>query len=234
MNDTMSASFGQRLMNVFIAPEKTFAGISQHSNWKQLILPLVFILMMSLGASYLLRPLATQQQKDMIAQSEKLTDEQKDKALERMDDQAGSTVKMFLGAAASTLLTLFVSAGIFLFIGNFFGGQSARYIELLLSAVYIWMLNIVKFLVTIPLMLQKGTLFVHTSLVLAFPDAERQSLVFRLANQVELFRIWSIILWIIAFRVLYGYTTEKSTALVLPVWIIWAAISVLLTGLSPF
>jgi hypothetical protein len=39
-------------------------------------------------------------------------------------------------------------------------------------------------------------------------------------NQLEFFAIWRIILWVIAFKILYKYSTKKSSILVVSVIIL--------------
>jgi hypothetical protein len=55
----------------------------------------------------------------------------------------------------------------------------------------------------------------------------------QLINQLEFFAIWRIIVWVIAFKVLYKFNTKKSTLLVVITILIGMAIAAVLGTMQP-
>jgi hypothetical protein len=117
--------------------------------------------------------------------------------------------------------------------GNFFGGGNAKYMTLLATALHISLVDVLASAVKIPIMLAQKTMMVHTSLAMFFSDFDLSDIWFRIAMQVDIFKIWKWILWIIAFKVIYSYSGKKAFILTGIIWFLGAVITIILQGFSP-
>ncbi|KUK52398.1 MAG: hypothetical protein XD77_1278 [Marinimicrobia bacterium 46_47] len=117
--------------------------------------------------------------------------------------------------------------------GNFFGGGNAKYMTILATALHISMVDVLAGAVKIPLMLAQKTMLVHSSLAMFFSDFDLSDIWFRIAMQADIFKIWKWILWIIAFKVIYKYSSKKAFVLTGIIWFLGAVINIILQGFSP-
>ncbi|MCK5520220.1 MAG: hypothetical protein KAI81_03835, partial [Candidatus Marinimicrobia bacterium] len=119
---------------------------------------------------------------------------------------------------------------IFFFMGNFIGGGQTSWFIMLITATYIQCVDIVASLVKIPLMVSQHSMEVHTSLALLFSEIDHHNIFFKLAAQINIFRIWKIVLWVIAFNLIYKFSRNKSISLVVSIFVLWSIISFFTMG----
>lgn len=81
-------------------------------------------------------------------------------------------------------------------------------------------------------MLQKESVNVYIGLASLVNQPDLSSFGFQFLGQFEFFKIWRIILWIIAFKVLYKFNTRKSALLVVITMLLGMLITALWTSIS--
>ena len=173
-------------------------------------------------------------QKEKFLRNDKITEDQRDLIIERFDEAKDSPTRMIQPSIAVIVIT-FISfatvAGIFLLVGNFVFGGKATYVQVL--SVYAWgyMVAIPETIVKIPMMLAKNSAHVYTSLALLFDPSDSETVLFKLANAVDLFSIWRIALWAIGLGCVYKFSKEKSNFIVIGLYVIYVFIYIGISSL---
>ena len=117
-NETSLDSVGSMLVNVFVSPMRVFQRLKVKSTW---IVPFIIFILATTATSYVIAPLAMETQKQEIKTSEKLSQEQKDAALQQMETYAGIGVALgVVGGLVGGAIMVFLSAGIVMFMGTVF------------------------------------------------------------------------------------------------------------------
>jgi len=221
-----------RVWNVFFDPAKTFESLKNGITWKDLWFPVVILLIATLVTIQLTYPVQMKESRQMIMRMDNLTDQQKDAMLERVSTDKTPAQSLIIGGITPLVTALFIAA-VYLFVGNFFGGGYAKYWMLFAVTIHINMVDVLSGIIKVPLILAQKTMMVHTSLAILFDKTDLSSVWFRLAMQADLFRVWKLVLWVIAFKVIYKYSTKKSLLLTGLIWVLASILMVILQGLSP-
>ena len=100
-------------------------------------------------------------------------------------------------------------------------------------AVYAWgfMVSIPEAVIKIPLMLAKNSIHVYTSLAIFFDPSESETVLFKIANAVDVFALWRVALWAIGFGVIYKFSAGKSYGVVGAWYVIWIVVSIALSSI---
>jgi hypothetical protein len=229
-NDNAKMSLMSKLINIFTSPEKVFKNLDLFPDW---LIPTILVVIVSLISVYALQDITLQVQKDKIAASEKLSEEQKDQRLEIMENTKSIQVYTQLGGViVYTFASYLLVAALFLFSGNVILGGTAKYGSLL--AVYAWgsLVYIPEAIIKIPLMLQKGSIHVYTSLAVLFDNSASETVLFKIANAFDIFSIWRIVLWIMGISIVYKFSKGKATFVVVTWHLIWIVVSIALSSLA--
>ena len=64
-----------------------------------------------------------------------------------------------------------------------------------------------------------------------FDPSEADTVMFKIANAVDVFALWRVVLWAIGFGVVYKFTQGKSYAVVGAWYVIWIVVSIALSSL---
>ena len=81
-------------------------------------------------------------------------------------------------------------------------------------------------LVKTPLIMATKNLYAPTSLALLLPEADPQSPLFVALNTVDIFVIWSLVVLTIGISAISGFTTAKSRAVTIMVFVVALLFSV--------
>lgn len=224
-------SFISKIALIFTNPSKFYGNLAQYPSW---IGPTLVILVISLISGFLMRDLGIQAQKDKIIQSEKIPEARKEMILDRLEQGSGSPLQMimmFVSIAIFVFASIAAVSGLYLFTGNTLLGGSANYKSML--AVYAWglLVSIPEAIIKIPLALAKNSVHVYTSLAIFFDTSQSETTLFKIANAVDIFAIWRIVLWSIGFSIVYKFTRGKSYMVIGSWYVIWIAISIVFSNL---
>jgi len=218
-----------KLSQIFTNPSKVFQHIDSYLDW---LVPILIIIVFAIGRNLIMYDLEITATKEKIAQNEKIPDQQKTEILAKIDEEANDpaqTYKQIGYAIVFTFLFAFVVAGLYLLTGNVILGGKATYSKILGVYALGALVFIPEQIVKVPLALAKGSKYVYTSLAILFDQSQSQTLLFQLANAIDIFSIWRVSLWAIGFSVVYKFSLGKSyTAIV-----IWYVIGIfILYGLN--
>ncbi len=224
-------SLTQKLILIFTNPTKVFENLVLKPDW---IIPTLLIIVFSIGASFFVYDIQLDDQRQKFLKNENIPEERKDLILEQLDEAQNSSTRMIRPIVAIIIFT-FVSiaavAGVLLIAGNFVLGGKADYKSML--AIYAWgyLVAIPETLIKIPLMMAKESVHVYTSLALLFDPSDAETVIFKLANAVDLFSIWRIVLWSIGFSIVYKLSGEKSYSVVISLYVIYVLIYIGISSL---
>lgn len=225
-------NFFARLANVFVAPDACFTSIKDKgTKWTDYVIPFVLLIAMVIVFLAVSADIVQQETIDAIQKMEQLSETQKETAIQQSNSSIAITMR-YVFASITTIIVAFFTALIFWMVGNFIGSGEQKFSTILVAALYIQMISIPESIIKMVLVLQKGAMnvFLGFGSLVAQPDLS--SFWFQLLAQFEFFKIWRIIVWVIAFKVLYKYSTKKSTLLVGITMLIGIIISALLSSLQ--
>jgi hypothetical protein len=214
----------EKIAGIFISPRETFESLDRRPSW---LVPFIIIAVMTLGMTVLTRDIGMQ---DMMAkfQAREMPQEQIDK-IATQSQGVGKYIQMVLIPVA-TLAIWAIFAGILLFCGNTLLGGSAKFKKVFSMMSWSSLVGGLAILVNTAIILSKGTTQgVTTSLAVLLPVpglSDKPSLIYRLLSKIDLFTIWSLILWTIGLSVIYKFTMKKSAGLVIALWAVWIVISI--------
>jgi len=223
----------ERTINVFYAPEKAFENINLKPTW---LFPVLLILFSSLGFMYATHDLQTSYQKKIIMDSERFSEDQKDKILEGMENP--SALREYIIPAVGVTVTAFaipaILAGIFMLFGNFVYGGTATYKNIFSVTAWAGLIGIVEMIVKAPLMIARNSMEVYTSLAVLMDEALSKTWGFQLLNLIDVFVIWKIIIYSIAFSIVFKLSKNKSYATLSVLYVVFAIITISLTRILSF
>ncbi len=220
----------QKIMYIFTNPNKTLATLRTNPTW---LLPLLLIMAMTVIFTVATKDLMIEYRKEVILNSDKIPEEQKDLMLERMDNMTPKAyyIQSIGGGLVGLVLVYLFASAIFIFVGNFILGGKASFKQIF--SLYVWgnMVSLIELPVKGGLALAKGSAQVYTSLAVLMDPAQNKTVLFQLLNAVDVFNIWRIILWAIGFAYIYHFSPKKSYITVISIYVFYIFISI---GLGRF
>ncbi len=231
MSNDISMSL-KRIVNVFFNPEKTFRSFGETVTWKDIWLPILLLVVVSMVTVQLTHPIQMKESRQMISRMENLSEQQREAMIQRLSVEKPPLQNLILGGITPVVGAFFMAV-FFMFMGNFFGGGYAKYLTLAAVSLHISMVDILASIIKIPLIIAQETMMIHTSLAVLFDKFDLSNIWFRIAMQADIFKIWKWILWIIAFKVIYHYSTKKAFVLTGIIWLLGALITIIIQGFSP-
>ena len=218
-----------RAIGVFISPRETFESIDRKPTW---LVPFLVVVIVSMILQLLVLDIGIQDRLAMM-EAQELPDERIEIARTQM---AGPL--RYIGVAIVPIAVLVVWAvigGIFLFTGNTIMGGETKFKKVFSLLAWTSLIGVLGGILRTLLILARGsTRGVVLSLAILLPPPEpggSSSMLYRLFERFDLFTIWSLILWVIGFAVIYRFTTRKSATMVFSLWAIYIVLVVVLGGL---
>jgi len=212
-------SFIQRVINVFVNPGKAFIAVRNKPNW---IPPAMLVILLGLLMTYLIAPIAMQEQEEKtITMLEKrgMSQDQIDEALE--SGQAIGKYIMYPSALIGGIVVLLLSAAIWLFVSNTLLGGQARYTQMLEVAGLSSLIATVGMFIKIPIILAQKTMNVHFSLATFLPENSKDTFLYKFLINTDLFNVWSIAVLCIGIAVVGGLKVKKVWPVVVALLIVW-------------
>jgi hypothetical protein len=220
--------FLKRLGNVFTAPDACFTSLrDEKKSWTDYVIPILLLTAMIITFLILTAEIVEQEQINAIRKMPQLTEEQKEAAIQQSSTPLMSTLKYVSGILSNIIAVLF-TALVFWIVGNFIGGGEQKFSTLLVTTLYIQLITIPESIIKLFLIMQKEVLQVYVGLASLVTEPELGSFGFQFLAQFEFFKIWRILLWVIAFKVLYRYTAKKSAILVVVTMLIGMLLAALI------
>jgi hypothetical protein len=224
--------FLTKVILIFTNPSKVFANLKIYPDW---LLPMVLILVFTIGSSFVLKDLGIAAAKQKILDSDQFPEEQKEQIIERMEQ--GGSLQLVMGVVGPIIFifaAFAIAAGVFYLTGNFIFGGTTTFKTMF--SVYTWgyVVSILEALIKVPLALAKNSVNVYTSLAVFFDPAESDTTLFKLANAVDIFSLWRLFLWGLGISIIYKFSQGKAYGIVIFWYVVWTLISIGLSSVIPF
>ncbi|MBI3872871.1 MAG: YIP1 family protein [candidate division Zixibacteria bacterium] len=212
--------FGAKLWNVLFDPRKTFANVGSNHEW---VIIWLILSVGSLAAYQPMKPIIKQSQmaqfEEQMKKNEGMTAEQKQQIRDRMESQFDNPIWQLVVPVAELIMIVLVG-GILMFLGNIILGGNTSYRQMLNAYAWTTMLAIPGWLVTVPLVLARGSMDVSIGLG-ALTSAETGVFIKTLLTKFELFGLWQVWLSSVAVSVLANVRAGKAFVAVFVTWFIW-------------
>lgn len=212
-------SFGTKLWNLFFDPRKTFGSVRANHEW---IILWVLTAAITIGAYLPIKSIVKETQMAQVVEQLDKTDlpeERREEILESVESRFENPMFLLFVPGSQLILLLLVS-GFLLFIGNILLGGTTSYLKMLNAYAWTMMVVIPGSLITVPLILAKGSMDVSIGLGV-FTSSETGAFVKTFLSSFELFGLWQLWLSSVAVAVLAGVETGKAVWAVLGIWLVW-------------
>ncbi len=210
---------------VLTDPNSAFEQIARSPSW---LFPIVLSLIVSFSFMFYTQDIQIEYQKKAILESDRIPDEQKDTALENLEQPSFfmHTVMPSVGIVISVFAVPAFLATVFMFFGNFVFGGSASFSTLFAVSAWGGLVGVVEALIKLPLVVINHSLEIYTSLALLFDPADSKTLLFQLANAVDIFALWKIFVFGAAFGAVYKLSAAKSYGTVTALYVIYSLVAI--------
>jgi hypothetical protein len=212
----------QRIIGVLVSPDATLASIARKPDW---VLPLVILLIMSLGAGVVIA-----QHVDFGAAAREAMEQNKNASAEQID----KGVKMAAGigkvvtylSPVLSALGLLVIAGVLLLAFRLFGGEG-DFKQAFSVTCYSSMPGVIKSILMMIIIVAKGGMIPGQQLAtlvrsnLGFlVDYKANPMAFALLSSIDVFSVWFVALMIIGFAYLARVSRVKSAVIIISLWLV--------------
>jgi hypothetical protein len=212
----------QRIIGVLFSPDATLASIARRPDW---VLPLVILLIMSLGAGVIIA-----QHVDFGAAAREAMEQNKNASPEQIDrgvKMAASIGKVmtYLSPVLSAI-SLLIIAGVLLLAFRLFGGEG-DFKQAFSVTCYSSMPGVIKSVIMMIIILAKGGMIPGQELAtlvrsnLGFlVDYKANPMAFAVLSSIDIFSIWFLALMIIGFAYLARVSRVKSAVIIISLWLV--------------
>ena len=214
-----------RMAGAIVSPEETFASIARRPEW---VAPLLIWMAVALVGGIIFA-----QKVDFGAAARAAMEERSDIPPDAMENSvkiATAMGKVFAYCAPIIVaIIMFLVAGIFHLAFRLFGGEGT-YKHSLAATVYAWTPNIIQSILTYIVVLAKSEvdatqmdtiLRSNPAFLVSMKD---NPVLYTLLSSLDIFSIWSLILFVIAFAFAMRVTKGKSAGIVIPLWLVYVLI----------
>jgi hypothetical protein len=210
----------KRLVNIFFAPSRAFAGVSTRPGW---LLPFLILVVVSIGFQTFTGSVRMEDMKREIRNDPNIPPMQAAMRIANIDSQRQSSIftpRALLGMgilAAGKLVELsFIALAAWL--AALLSGASRGFSVTFAVVCLSWLVSIPELLLKTPLILAKQTMHVYSSLAALLPASMQDSILFGLADGIDLFTIWKLVLLSIGLVIAVGVKTSRARIVVLCLW----------------
>lgn len=225
--ETKPLGAGSMLVKIFTEPSAVYKSIKVKNSWA---LPIIIFLLVTLTVGIVTFPYQLNLQKQAIAQNEKMSQEQRDLAMQQMDAAEGNIIFAVIGAVVQSIgavIFLFIAVGLYMLMGSVILGGSAAFGQVFSLTCWSTLPLVVGSIVKFPLILSKESIDVRTSLALLMPDAKMTDPMVGILNGLtDVFTIWTMIITIIGISIVYNFSKGRAAAVVLVPTAVLTAIGV--------
>jgi hypothetical protein len=213
----------ERIIGVFVSPEPTMQDIAARPSW---LLPLIIVAIVSSVGGFFLKDAIVQQQLEAM-EKRNMTVEQIEQSRPMMEKMINITAPLF--GLIGTPVTYVIIAAIAMFVGSVILGGETKFAKLFSVICWSGLITVLSSVINIPVMVNRQALESATSLnILLSPDA-KDTFIYNLLSQVDLFTIWWIVVVGFGFAAVYKFSTRKAMT---TVFIVWAIIALASAGLK--
>lgn len=212
-----------RIIGIFINPRETMDDIAARPSW---IVPMVLLILTSaLSVLLLQEAIMDKAVVEMTKSNPNMTQEQIDQAMPFV--KGVTWISVLVGVPLINL----IFAGLFIFIGNVILGGQTNFKTAFSVTCWSGLISVLGSLILIPIMRASGELISPTSLSFLDSSGDEGSPLFFLFSQIDLFRIWGMIVLGLGFAAAYKFTSQKGIAVAMTVWGIFVVIGTALKAI---
>jgi len=216
-----------RIFNIFFEPRKVFENLKIKPRW---LVPFIILSVIGIISFHYTYPYIVKQQITRIEENERIPDAQKEVIIERMGEREHPPAWQLVFAPVGTLVYFLVVAVAIFFMGNVLLGGDSSFGRMLSVYAYSSLVAIPAAIIKIPLVFMRETIEIQTSLALLLPPDMKESFVYRIFANFDIFTIWTLILTSLGFAVMYNFSRKKSATAVVILWLLWVFVSSALAG----
>lgn len=223
----------QRIIGIFTGPVKVFEYLRLRPDY---LTPIILAIILAIFSAVLIHDIAINDQIIKFEENDRIPQEQKERILDGLEASkegprklAGIIVFPILGV----IIIFALISAIFLFIGNVLLGGKARFKQIFSAYGYSFLIaSILGTIVKLPMMLSQQTTQIHLSPAVFLDSSAEGSALFRFMSSLDIFEIWSLIVFGIGFAVIYRFSQLKGVVSVIIAWLVYVVIfKVVLGGL---
>lgn len=221
-----------RVATVLYEPEATFEAVRSRPDW---LIPLLLLIAMSVGFRYLVQPRIDmgpyfQNLSERIADRSGMTEQQRKAQFDQMMDRAAGGQNIFVVLLSVPAVLLIVT--LLMWGAMRMSGGPSTFMQTFSVTLYSWMPQLIKSLVLMALMIPRSSVdmrFLGTILKShpgAFVDPIESPVLSAALSWIEIFNIWSIILFVIGLAVINRFSKAKVGIFVVVLYLVAAAIGI--------
>jgi hypothetical protein len=218
----------QRIIGVLISPNETFASIARQPDF---LAPLLIILILAAIGGFIFA-----QRVDMTAPAREAMEERGNMSEAQMESALKITAMVSkiiaYGSPLISLISLVIIAAVLLLAFRMMGGEGT-FKQAFSVTLYAWMPLVIFYIVMDVIIASKTgiTVLDLPTLVMSNPaflvTMKEHPLLFALLAAIDIFAIWSLVLFIFGFSYVAGFSKSKSATVVITVWVIWTCIKLI-------
>ena len=228
MNEVASKSVLSKMLSLFWEPSGTFTALKERTTAYDVVIPLLIVAVLSMLLIPVITPVALQEYKVRIEDSERLTDAQKEAQIERLENR-GNEVTKYVMTAVTIVLKVLIVALFAWFAGNFVLGGEARFVPIFAVTAYVGLIDLISIAVKYPLMISQETTRIHTSPALFLPEST--TFLYRFLATLDIFAVWKLVLLSIGVGIINQIKTNKVFWTLLIMWLLYCVAAAGLGGL---
>lgn len=220
-----------RIVGVLFSPEETFGSIARRPDW---LVPLLLMIAVAVGSYAILAPRIDYepQFRAMFEQNRNIPPEQREKLVEESLERV-ETMKVFgyVTPVLSILIITLVMAGVFWGGLRAFGGDNS-FKQTYAVTVYGWIPMFLKSVITTLIALPRSVIDARElgsllkSNLGAFVDSSEAPVLHSLLSSVDLFNIWTIVLFAIGLAAISRFSRTNLAIYVTALYLIIVAVKV--------
>jgi len=222
-------SLVRRMLGVFFSPGDAFAALGQHSACWDWIVPTVLVAAAGLTGFWLTLPyIEAENRAQVLARLSHLSPAEQEKAVAMAVQASRIFGPVFVPVSA--LLMVLGAGAVLLAIGRLYLGAPVAYTQTLAVWAHASLVNVLGFVVRVPLMRARETIKVFLGPAVLLPDAMLDTFVGRVLAGADVFMVWQVCLAGYGLGVIAGGRVGKAMGTVL---VLWALVVVAMAGLLP-
>lgn len=223
----------QRIIGIFTGPVRVFEYLKLRPDY---LTPIILAIILAIFSAVLVYDIAINDQIIKFEENDKLPQEQKERILDRLEASKQGPQKIVSITVFPILGIIIIYAlisAIFLFIGNVLLGGKARFKQIFSAYGYSFLIaSILGTIIKLPMMLSQQTTQINLSPAVFLSSSAEGSALFRFLSSLDIFEIWSLIVFGIGFAVIYRFSQLKGVVSVIIAWLVYVVIfKVVLGGL---
>lgn len=216
-------SFGAKFINIFTNPRRVFESLSGGHEWVILWLIVSAVAVAGyLPIKDVVKTSQIQKVQEQLDANPQVTAEQKQQILDRMESQFDNPLWTLL-TPVFMLVAMVIVAAVLMFIANIILGGNVRYLTMLNAYGWAMMVILPATIVTVPLVMAKGSMDVTLGLGV-LTSADTGAFLKKFLSLFELFGLWQVWLSSVAVSVLGKSSAGKSFAAVFVAWLVWVLV----------